>query len=136
MVKESSINSDFKTSPFYGLKPLSKDEILIELEKNYDIYIVFKKYGNIDCKRYPFITKATFSTYEKNCIEGEKNEEEKLQARENLKIVEDYFNSRHSKHAEPLRVTFAERRDNECVLYNPDRFNNKSIQERLVEIFI
>lgn len=125
---EESINPDFMLSPFYNLKPLTKEEILKILENNNFIFRNFKQYGIIHSRQYPFITKITFSPHEKN-------EEEKSQAKENIKIIEDYFNSFGQDEIAPLRIDFAERKDNECALYNINRFNYNKIQEKLKEIF-
>lgn len=129
------INPNFKTSTFYGLQPLTKEEILAKLKNDYSIFRTFKRYGIIDCKQYSFITKITFSPYEKNCVEGEKNEEEKLQAKQNLKVVEDYFNSCQQEQIRPLKVNFAERNDNECAIYSSDRFDKDTLQAKLRKIF-
>ncbi len=132
---EESINPNFKTTVFFGMKPLMKDEILNELDNDHSIYCTFKRYGIIHCKQYSFITKITFSPYEKNCVEGAKNEEEKIEASHNIKAVEDYFNSCQQENDEPFKVDFAARKDNECALYNPNRFDYNTLQAKLREIF-
>jgi len=132
---EDSINPNFKTSTFYGLKPLTKEEILTKLKDDHSIFRSFKRYGLIDCKQYPFINKITFSPDEKNCVEGAKSEEEKLQAKQNLNVIEDYFNSYKKENDKPLLIEFVARDDNECALFNPDRYNYNTLQEKLKEIF-
>ncbi|WP_053957350.1 hypothetical protein [Inediibacterium massiliense] len=134
-MKKDSINPDFKTSRFYGMQSLTKEEILTKLRDEYFLSRTFKRYGIIDCRKYPFITKVTFSPEEKNCVEGIKNEEERLQAKQNLKIVEDYFNNLVEDSDKPLKVEFAARNDNECALYNPDRFTYDELQIKLRKIF-
>ncbi len=135
-MEKDSISPNFKTSRFFGLKPLTEEEILIKLKSDYSIFRLFKRYGILDCKQFSFITKITFSPNEKNCIEGDKNEEEKLQAIHNLKVIEEYFNSCAAQGQDkPLRVDFAARNDNECALFNPERFNYCTLQEQLKRIF-
>lgn len=133
---EDKINPDFKTSIFCGMKPLTEEGIINELKANSFIFRKFKSKGLIHSKDYSFITKVTFSDSEKNCVEGKKNKEEILQAEQNLKIVEDYFNNYEVNKMKKFKVRFVQRNDNECALYNPDRFNNKhSLQVKLEEIF-
>lgn len=140
MSNDNLQNPEFKTTIFFGMKSLTKQEILTVLEKDNFIYRDFKKYGIIDSKKYSFITKVTFSKDEKNCVEGAKDEDEKLQAIENLKIVQDYFNSLYPSiidgvNINPLRVLFTSCKDNECVLYNPDRYTGCKLQMKFEEIF-
>lgn len=132
---EESINPDFKTSTFFGMKSLTKEEILNKLENDHSIFRVFNRYGIINYKQYSFITKITFSPYEKNYIEGAKNEEEKIEAIQKIKVVEDYFNRCQQDNDNPIKVDFAARNDNECALYNASRFDYNTLQAKLREIF-
>jgi hypothetical protein len=132
---EDSVNPDFKTTTYYHLEPLTEEEILSKLKDNFSIYREFKRFGIITSKQYFFINKITFSQYEKNCVEGKKSEDERLQANKNIKVVEHFFNSYQKEQNNVLRVAFAERNDNECALYNPDRFNESTLQNKLIEIF-
>lgn len=90
------------------MKPLTEEEILEMLQSNRNIFLNFKRTGIIHSKDYCFITKVTFSEYEKNCVENSKTEEEKTQAKRNLKVVEDYFNSQSSN---TYKLNFAEGKD-------------------------
>lgn len=140
MSDDNIMNPNFKTSRFFGTKSLSQSELIEILESDNSIYRNFNRFGVIHSKQYNFITKITFSLDEKNCIEGSKNEDEKRQASENLALVQNYFNSRQLKNTsgvglEPIKVLFASREDNECALYNPDRYWGQMLQNKLREIF-
>jgi hypothetical protein len=129
---EQSFNPDFKTSIFSGIKSLTKEQVIDELEKNHYAYIAFKTKGIIDSKQFSFITKANFSEKERNAIDGAKNDSERLQAIENKKVVEDYFSNCNGSN---LKVQFYSRRDNECILYNPSRINKEKLEKKFIEIF-
>ncbi len=131
---QESINKDFKTTVYYGKQPLTKEEILKILQSNRDIFLSFRRTGIIHSKEYSFITKVTFSEYEKNCVENSKTEVEKAQAKENLKMVEDYFNSQSSSIT--YKLSFAQRNDSECAIYNSNKYSSRDlIQRKLEEIF-
>lgn len=67
-------------------------------------------------------------------MEGSKTEEEKAQAKQNLKVVEDYFNSQSSSN--PYKLNFAERNDSECAIFNQNKYSSPAaIQQKLEEIF-
>ena len=137
MSDDSIINPDFKTTRFFGMKSLSKQELITILENDNSIYRNFSRFGILHSKQYDFITKTTFSEDEKNCVEGIKNDYEKNQALENLNTIQTYFNSWHQKtigvELEPLK--FVSREDSECALYNPDRYWGYKLENKLREIF-
>lgn len=132
---EKTYNHEFKLSSYFGKESLKEEEILNILKSDYGICREFHRSGIITSKKYSFITKVTFSEYEKNCMESTKDENEILQAKRNVKIVEDYFNKCLSSNEAKVHVNFAERKDNECALYNMNRFNYNTIQDKLEEIF-
>jgi hypothetical protein len=140
-VSDNSImNPDFKTTRFFGMKSLSKQALITILENDNNIYRNFSRFGILHSKQYDFITKITFSQDEKNCVEGSKNDYEKNQALENLNTIQTYFNSWHQKiisgvELEPLKVKFVSREDSECALYNPDRYWDYKLENKLREIF-
>lgn len=130
---QESINQDFKTTVYFGMKPLTEEEILKMLQSNRNIFLNFKRTGIIHSKDYSFITKVTFSEYEKNCVENSKTEEEKTQAKRNLKVVEDYFNSQSSN---TYKLNFAEGKDSECAIYNQNKYSTPAaIKQKFEEIF-
>lgn len=131
---QESINKDFKTTVYFGMQPLTEKEILKILQSNRNIFLSFKLTGIIHSKDYSFITKVTFSDHEKNCVENSKIDEEKAQAKKNLKVVEDHFNSQSSSNT--YELNFAERNDSECAIYNQNKYSSRdSIQRKLEEIF-
>lgn len=130
---EKTFNHDFKASTQMGQLSLTKEQIIDKLEKNMPFILnKFKRYGIITCKDYDFITKMTFSDYDWNSCDGEKNDEEKQQAIKNREVVANYFNGRSGR---DLKVGFAADGDLRCALYNPDRHNEDSIRTKFYEIF-
>lgn len=128
------INKDFKTTVYFGMQTLTEEEILKILESNRNIFLNFKRTGIIHSKDYSFITKVTFSEHEKNSVENSKTEEEKAQAKRNLNVVEDYFNSQSSSNT--YKLNFAERNDSECAIYNQNKYSSRdSILQKFEEIF-
>lgn len=127
LIGQEDINPNFKTTAYFGMKSLTKDEILKLLESNRLIFNEFKNKGILASTKfeYSFITKITFSPFEKNCVEGNKNQEDRVQAEANIKLVEDYFNQYRNKILEPYRIAFASNNNNDgkCVLYDINRFN-------------
>lgn len=131
-----SINPDFKTTIYFGMKPLTEEEILNKLRSDRNISLKFNRTGIIHSKDYSFITKVTFSEYDKNCVEGKKTDEEQIQAKKNLKVVEDYFNSQFPSNTTPYKLNFAERNDNECAIFNKNKYSTlAAVQQKLEEIF-
>ena len=146
MDKDSIINPEFATSVYYGEKPLTEAELKAILEKDCAIYQRFKRNGYIHSKEFSFITYATFSPDINSEIEGKwdgnKAPEQSQQAKKMLKIIEDYFNSIYidksdevKKSLEPLKVDFIGRHDNECALYNSNRYTFNKINPILINIF-
>jgi hypothetical protein len=134
IVGQESINQEFKTTVYFGMKSLSEEEILKLLQSNRNIFLNFKRTGIIHSKNYSFITKVTFSEFEKNCVENSKTEVEKAQAMRNLKVVENYFNSQTSLNT--YKLSFAERKDNECAIYNKIKYSTPTaIKQKFEEIF-
>ncbi|MFA6808942.1 MAG: hypothetical protein WCR27_08110 [Eubacteriales bacterium] len=132
---QKSINPDFKTTIYFGMKPLTEEEILNKLKSDRNIFLNFNRTEIIHSKDYSFITKVTFSEYDKNCVEGKKTEEEQAQAKKNLKVVEDYFNSQLPSSSFPYKLNFAERNDNECAIFNQNKYSTLAVQQKLEEIF-
>ena len=131
---QESINTNFKTTTYFGMKPLTEEEILNKLQSDRNIFLNFKRKGIIDSKEYFFISKVTFSEHEKNCVENSKTEEEKAHAKRNLKVVEDYFNSQSTSNQ--YKLNFAERTDSECAIFNQNKFSTSAaIQQKFEEIF-
>lgn len=128
------INPDFKTTTYFGMKSLTEEEILNKLQSNRNIFLTFKRTGIIHSKDYSFITKVTFSEHEKNCVENSKTEEEKAQAKRNLKVVENYFNSQSPSNS--YKLNFAGISDSECAIFNQNKYRTPAaIQQNLEEIF-
>ena len=133
---QESINPDFKTTIYFGMKPLTEEEIFNKLQSDRNIFLNFKRTGIIHSKDYSFITKVTFSEHDKNCVEGKKTEEEQAQAKKNLKVVEEYFNSQLSSKTAPFKLNFAERKDNECAIFNQNKYSTpEATQQKFEEIF-
>lgn len=65
----------------------------------------------------------------------EKNESERKEALKKQKIVQDYINNLHPNTIEPIKINFASRDDNECALYDVNRYNRRKIEEKLIDIF-
>jgi hypothetical protein len=142
MESKDIINPDFATSTHYGEKSLTEEQLKSILQDNYLIYRMFKRAGYIESRTFPFITYATFSDDINSELDGKyngnKSPERKKQAKKMRKIVEDYFNSIYldgNDSLEPLEVVFIARHDNECALYNPDRFSQGEINTILQQIF-
>lgn len=142
MDKDSIINPDFATSTHYGEKSLTEEQLKAILQDNHLIYRMFVKRGYIESGTFPFITYATFSNDINSVLDGKyngnKSPEQKKQAKRMRKIVEDYINSIYldgNDTLEPLEVVFIARHDNECALYNPDRFTQGKITTILAQIF-
>ena len=128
------INPDFKITTYFGMKSLTEEEILNKLQSDRNIFLTFRRTGIIHSKDYSFITKVTFSDHEKNCVENSKTEEEKANAKRNLKVVEDYFNSQHPSNS--YKLNFAKRSDSECAIFSQNKYSTPVvIQQKLVEIF-
>lgn len=142
MDKDSIINPEFATSTHYGEESLTEEKLKSFLENNHLIYRMFKKTGYIESGTFSFITYATFSDEINSELEGRygnrKPPERIKQAKKMRKIVEDYFNSIYldgNDTLEPMEVVFIARHDNECALYNPDRFSQGRITAILSQIF-
>lgn len=120
---EKTFNKDFIMMPDWMRIPLSKEEIISILSNDYNIYREFRKVGLIDSRKYNFITKVTFGKNEKNQIDGLKNMNEVKEAEEKLRCVEEYFNNIYGEEGY-FKVEFASRKDDECALYNENRFTN------------
>lgn len=132
---QEDINPEFRTSTEQGKKGLTKEEVIEKLQSNTFWYYEFRNKGIINSRKYSFITKRTFSKYEKNSVDGGKNEEEITKAEENLKVVEDYLNRYKDEYSDSYKVKFKAVGDIKCVLYNPNRFDKDSLEEKMREIF-
>lgn len=122
MDKESIINPDFATSTYYGKQPLTEMQLKQILDHDHLIFNVFKRKGYICSDQFSFVTKSTFGVKKNSCLEFDKTELEIDKAKKMLQIVEEYFNSL-SENA--ITLSFAEREDNECALYDVNRLGNR-----------
>lgn len=60
-------------------------------------------------------------------------EEEKTQAKRNLKVADDYFNSQSSN---TYKLNFAEGKDRECQIYDQNKYSSPAdIKQKLEDIF-
>lgn len=140
--KDNVINPEFATSTHYGEKSLTEEELKAILKEPSIIYNLFKKRGYISSFEYSFITCATFSDEINSELDGRyngnKSPEQSKQAKKMVKIVEDYFNSIHldsDNSLDALEVLFIARNDNQCALYNPDRFAQDRMKAILADLF-
>jgi len=131
------INPDFATSTYYGKPSLTENELMSKLESDHTIYRKFKTHGYIISREFSFITRSTFDEIKISELDykyhGVKTPTQKEQAIEMCKVVEDYFNSLAPKKS--VKVVFASRSDNECALYDENRFDYDQINKKLIEVF-
>lgn len=131
------INPHFATSTYYGKQSLTENELISKLEGDYSIYRKFTVYGYIISKEFSFITRSTFDEIKISELDyryhGAKMPNQKEQAIKMCKVVEDYFNAFDPK--KPVKVVFISRSDSECALYDKNRFDYDTINNKLIEAF-
>ncbi len=143
--EDDILNKEFATSTYYGQPSIEEKDLIKELESDSWIHRLLIKRGYITSKQFPFITYASFSDKINSILDGryngDKSEERKQQARNMICIVQDYVNSLNNNNSEmssfrkPIRLNFAGRNDNECALYDMNRYTGNQINKILIEEF-
>lgn len=134
-MEPKTFNQNFRLSSYYGMEALAENEISDLLKNDYSIFRTFERLGIIHSRQFSFINKITFSPYDKNSMEGGKNREEIIKAKQKIQLIEDYFNNLNPRTIRPIKIEFVARKDNECALYDSNRFDNNSSVEKFNEIF-